>query len=577
MTRETNSQDFSEREPESQDSGTRQSVSRKFAVMLVRAGIWVAPHGAREWGEAILGELGCAASDWEALRWAFGGALVLAESRLEAIVFGSNEQSKDANGASGLKREGLMRKIAFATVGLCAAAMALIFVAPAGRQAIRVSMAQWQNVFFAAGQHEAISQAARLDALAERAKASHDAEGIAFVALHHPDGAQVVRLADQAVAMDPRLTWIYAVAATNDPYLPTDAWADKLRSYDPQNALPNFLTTETIDMELVGRGKQIDSTSDGGAEWTAAMEQAFESPKLDTYADRFMELDRTVMQRYGWNDPTVLRTEYGYVMPTYGAGTLPSYAVYNAAIYANSVMQQGKTQEAAGERAKAKETYAAVARFAEMFTAIHARTRMGLVQREAYERLSALSATDGETSQAALYAVNAREVDQRIEKEKQRLEWEFALEGTIARGANVVKVAGFVAALSVGVLAILAIVLIARLLMSGWAAFRVSRMAANLGAVAAAAFLASTATIYFAYRPYAEMLQGYIETGDVSKFAELHAFLGQTSTALGTSANGVMPGRLFEFWLFVVALMALAAVAVLAKRLMHRVGHGTAI
>jgi hypothetical protein len=548
----------------------RKSSRREFAERLVRAGIRVAPAESREWGRAILGELSCASSDWEALRWAIGGVGVLLENRIKAILFGDGAEKEDGPGADLSKTETVMRRIAFVTIGLCIAAMTLIFVAPAGRRAFQVSLAQWQSIFFAAGEHEVASQAARLEALAKRAEDAHDADGVAFAALHHPDEREGARLADRAVEIDSRLTWIYGVAATNDPYLPVEPWATKLKSYDPQNALPYFLTTERIDMQRVVRGEKVGAVNDETPDWKAAMAAAYESPTLDNYSSRMLELDRRVMGRYGWTDATVMQSEYDYLMPTYGAYSLPTYASWDGSIYAKSVMQSAASLDATGDRKGAAERLAAVARFGEMFSAIHARTSMAPVLREAYERLSALSAKDGNYAQAQLFSMYANRVDERVKSDKQNLEWVFASENVFARGANTVKIAGIVALLSAGVLVILGIVLITRLFAAGWKEFRVSRVVANLSAAAAAALLGSTVAIYLAYRPYAEILQAFIRTGDRRQLPELYAFLDQTSMALGAHANGVVPGRVFDFWLGVAVLGVVVSVVALARRIVHR-------
>jgi hypothetical protein len=300
------------------------------------------------------------------------------------------------------------------------------------------------------------------------------------------------------------------------------------------------------------------------------MAAAYESPTLDNYSSRMLELDRRVMGRYGWTDATVMQSEYDYLMPTYGAYSLPTYASWDGSIYAKSVMQSAASLDATGDRKGAAERLAAVARFGEMFSAIHARTSMAPVLREAYERLSALSAKDGNYAQAQLFSMYANRVDERVKSDKQNLEWVFASENVFARGANTVKIAGIVALLSAGVLVILGIVLITRLFAAGWKEFRVSRVAANLSAAAAAALLGSTVAIYLAYRPYAEILQAFIRTGDRRQLPELYAFLDQTSMALGAHANGVVPGRVFDFWLGVAVLGVVVSVAALARRIVHR-------
>ncbi len=63
----------------------------------------------------------------------------------------------------------------------------------------------------------------KLLALAERARQSRDAQTLAFVALHAgPD--RDVAVADQAVALDPSLTWVYYGVAYR--HRPDHGWKD---------------------------------------------------------------------------------------------------------------------------------------------------------------------------------------------------------------------------------------------------------------------------------------------------------------------------------------------------------------
>jgi hypothetical protein len=156
-------------------------------------------------------------------------------------------------------------------------------------------------------------------ALAERARQSHDARSLAFVALQiGPD--RDVAFADQAVAMDPSLTWIYygvanrhrddhgwkqpAFAAT------LKGWIAKLQAFDPQNAVPYLLEAEAIrDRTEKFPDLYPPFTPDKGdavakqAGWLAAMEKAFTSPQYDGYAARRFDLDRTVLKANGWARP----------------------------------------------------------------------------------------------------------------------------------------------------------------------------------------------------------------------------------------------------------------------------------
>ena len=96
----------------------------------------------------------------------------------------------------------------------------------------------------------------QLRALAERARQNRDAQSLAFVALQSTLEEDIA-LANQAVALDPSLTWIYYDLAykrrfSDQPwkspaFAPTlKDWTLKLEAFDPQNAAPHLLRAEVV-------------------------------------------------------------------------------------------------------------------------------------------------------------------------------------------------------------------------------------------------------------------------------------------------------------------------------------------
>ena len=58
------------------------------------------------------------------------------------------------------------------------------------------------------------------------------------------------RLADEAVHLDPKLTWIYATAGTwNSPSSAIDR-VSALKQWDPQNALPHLFAAQKIGVTV---------------------------------------------------------------------------------------------------------------------------------------------------------------------------------------------------------------------------------------------------------------------------------------------------------------------------------------
>ena len=128
---------------------------------------------------------------------------------------------------------------------------------------------------------------------------------MAFVAVSLRDDQESARLAEEAVQLDPNLTWIYSVVATYHERLANIRdWLPKLERWDPHNGAVRLITTWSID-----RG--FDNLPQKKPQTYAEMEVArrnelaamFECPKFDVYLDRLRELVRRVVQRYGFNDP----------------------------------------------------------------------------------------------------------------------------------------------------------------------------------------------------------------------------------------------------------------------------------
>lgn len=146
---------------------------RQVATLLLRSAIRIAPRETLDWGEAMLGELNHVEGHWAALMWALGGAGVLAKHTLVSFISPGRNPQPAASGGAFFSREGSMRKVTLVTGGACVVAAALFFLAPAFRQAFRVSLAQWHDVFHVTPwNHQP-----ELESLARRAEQKHDSRG----------------------------------------------------------------------------------------------------------------------------------------------------------------------------------------------------------------------------------------------------------------------------------------------------------------------------------------------------------------------------------------------------------------
>src|SRR5882762_8178312 len=268
---------------------------RRIAALLLRFTIWIAPHDTLDWGRGMLSELNHVQGNWAALIWAVGGAGVLAKHALLSVILPGSHRRTISSASELFAKEGPMRKTTLATIGACTVASFLFFFAPIFRQAFHVSLAQWHNVIHVKSVFDSLGPDPdpELETLARRAEKNHDAEGLAFVAARTTNQSESAQLAEKAVHLDPKLTWIYAVVAVQYPSLPEiNQWVPLLQQSDPQNALPNFIVAEKIDIG------EIDQKQAARHAWQDAMAAAFQSPKLDDYVARLTELDRRVLLRY---------------------------------------------------------------------------------------------------------------------------------------------------------------------------------------------------------------------------------------------------------------------------------------
>jgi hypothetical protein len=231
---------------------------RRVAGLLLRFAIWIAPHDTLDWGYGMLSELNHVQGDWAALIWAMGGARVLAKHVLLSVILPGRNRHTVSSAGELFAKEGSMRKTTLAIIGVCAVASFLFFLAPVFRQTLQVSLVQWHDLLHV---HLVLDNQASdpgLEELARKAEQNHDAEGLAFVAVRDGNDSESARLAEEAVHLDPSLTWVYAVVAVLHPGLSEiDRWVPELERWDPQNGLPYFIVAEKIDLDQVDRKNRL--------------------------------------------------------------------------------------------------------------------------------------------------------------------------------------------------------------------------------------------------------------------------------------------------------------------------------
>ncbi|MCU1316863.1 MAG: hypothetical protein JWN63_2185 [Candidatus Acidoferrum typicum] len=543
---------------------------RRVATLLLRFVIWIAPHDTLDWGHAMLGELNHVRGNWAALIWAIGGAGVLAKHAALAAILPDSHRRTISSAEELFAKEGPMRKTTLSASVTCAAASLLFFLAPVFRQAFHVSLAQWHDVLHIRLTLGCQESDPELEALARKAEQNHDAEGLAFAAIRHWNESESARLADKAVHLDPKLTWIYAVIAVQySSPSEIDRWVPELEQWDSQNALPHFIVAEKIDIDQIVREKIPHRLEDQPPAWQDAMAAAFQSPKIDNYLGRLKELDRRVLLRYHVDDPfQILGIDRWY--------GLPSYTAWDTSRYAKSLLESGQALEARGNRKGAFEKYWTVARFGQMIGpsgGFFVRREL----QEAYKRLGALSEKEGNKIEAAFYSSLANQTDIAQQEERIALSKRFNGSDVSHWNAFLVRLSGVMILFSGGLLTICAFAVIVRGRFLRLSSLRPSRLTLALGFGAGIGALISSAMLYISYRPYTEILRRFILKGDEAGLSELSNFLATTQVPLGAQGFIHVWEFVFYFWFGVVLLCIFALLVAVLLRFQHRTRANPAI
>ncbi len=520
---------------------------RRIAGLLLRFGIWIAPHDTLDWGQGIQSELNHLQGNWAALIWAVGGAGVLAKHALLSLIFRSSNRPTIPSGGNLFLKEGPMRKLALAITTACVITSLLFFVAPVFRQAFRVSLLPWQIVF----KTDYRSVSPELQSIVKKAEQDHDAEALAFVAFRHPQSSEGARLADEAVRLDPRLIWVFAIVAVRGSSLPEiDRWVPALERFDPQNALPHLITAEKIDIDQVLRENVPHRAEDEPPAWQSAMAAAFESARLDTYSTQRKELDRRVLIRYHVGDPELTAGDAWF----YG---LPSYGVSDAYRYVELVLASAQVLEAQGDTKAASEKYLAIAHFGKLLGPDVSAWFCKHTQ-QAYTRLAALAAKSSRPAEAAFYGFLAGQEHQTEAQESSSRYRRFSGNQVARWDADLARRSGAVMLLAGALLLATLFAVFLRSRSLRVSSLRPGRLAIAVGVSSSAAFFVSSVVLRLSYQPYSEILQHFIRNGDEAGLTNLRDFLGHVYAPIGSGWLTPRQDYSSYFWLAVIILCALA-------------------
>ncbi len=543
---------------------------RKAATTLLESAIRIAPPEAREWGQAMRGELNYVEGPWAAVMWALGGASVMAKRALVSLFIpGQGIAPDDELFASNIS----LRKAALVASAGCVLGGLLFFGAPPFRQAFRVAMRPWTFAFQIASRNFQPG----FETLAKRAEGNHDPEGLAFCAVRLQKSGASARLADEAVRLDSNLVWVYAVVGLRHPELSEiGPWVEKLERWDPQNALFHLIQAESIERAHFRRGEWSQPSEAQSQAWQSAMAAAFQSPKFDDYLDRVAQLNRRVVPRYGFYDP--------YEVQARDEFDLPASAFENSERFAKSLLHSGADLEARGNRKDARAKYWAVARFGEVIDS-QGRTAFEhwagtTLQSMAYKQLQTSFVTGGDQAAAAHFGYLAAKFDP-VRGEHAGFPGESAFGLYVSsRNAAVVVVSGLMIIVFAGLVMVAASFLIVSSRRGIWPAVQRSKPMATIVVLAGAAgLLFSSITLYLTYRPYWYIFQRAIQIGGRSQTRDLREFLMATQMPPGVPPRPFLdaflyagsPSFLFYVWTGVTLLGVIGLVLIFLRHFLSHI------
>ncbi len=543
---------------------------RQASSVLLEAAIRIAPADTRDWGRAMAAELPQVEGTWGAAMWAVGSTGVLAKEAVISLIVPGRRGPGAVPDDGLLAKSPILRKTALAATGACVLAALFFFASPPFRQAFQVAMAPWHRLtqFSSSGAQPDFSN------LARRAESRHDAEGIAFCAIRSQDSrGENARLADEAVRLDPHLLWVYAVVALRNPALPeAAAWVDRLKQWDPQNALIYLISARLLKQ---GRFHEGPPAPEQERDWENAMAAAYQSTEFDDYLDRVAQITQRVVPRYQFYDPSEVESRAQI--------DIPHYAYEDSERYARMLLAEGEKREAKGDRKGGREQYWAVARFGQLIDyqehSDFERWVGTALQSMAYQRLQASFQKEGDVSQARLFAYLAAKFDPQQGLNPGVSQGSTFGTTTAARNAAVVEMSGLMILIFAGFAALALAILIAGTRRdAGQVTQRVRPVAIIVVLSSAAGMLFSSVTLYLTYRPYWYIFQSAIQTGDRLPSSDLHFFLNDLSTPSGLSPhilrtllNALLysgsPSFLFYVWMGVTLLGVGGLILIVLRRL----------
>lgn len=548
---------------------------RTFARRILGFVVRVCPGETREWGAAMMAELNYVRGPLAAVRWAAGcAATLLRHSAVELVRRAINKPPTVEILPVAL--EGRMKKSTIIFILVFTAASFLFVLTPGFRHALQLSETTWRTVLFPQAGESDVSP--RLLAQIEKqARKTHDAQALAFAALHDSDLPKSGMLAEQAVEWDPQLRWIYAgLVQRRFGTLIADRWIRSLQKWDPDNAVPYLLEARTIRWKEEAKNNwRPDQTSLPDLPgWVAAMRKAFAAEKYNCYLPSMISLDRTVLARFHvWNPYAVLDD------------VASSYFVRYSDIkaYADAFpLREGQDLESKGEFPAAEQRYWSVVRFGHLLelqgetNADHfAATNL---EYEAYQRLLPLAEKQKGLTEASLLRFEIARLEQSLGMPSNghaRSGWGGNLNQRRALLWMTRGMGGEAATVQISTLLFLISGLVLLVLCLYAFTNRPRRQdrtgspnsaVSTIGIVSATCLFLSSVSLYLSFRPYHDLFNHFMAGGSARSLATFASF--------GITTREFLPAynlRVY-FWYAVIGVGVIALLLVLARHLRHSPG-----
>ena len=392
------------------------------------------------------------------------------------------------------------------------------------------------------------------------------ARTLAYVALHSRNDEQAVHAAEKAIALDPRFTWICARVSHATYLMPgydPHPWIERLKAWDPQNALPYLLEAsastygnwETRWSRYNAATPDLRRALAAEPSWRGPMEKAFAAERIDLYESQLFELNRQVLQEQGLDRPDLLMVA-GLARPKLDLVSVQSFTDF-------LVKDVGESAEKAGRPGEALAAYWTVVRFWERLNAgtdYLSRWHIEKARREPYQQLTALLRREGRADEAAtIEAALTPFPDDELIRERERAPGESVAK----RAARIVLISGVFLA----VFAMVSLVWIISILILRWSPSfsRAMNRVASVLCFSPAALLLAALTFFLGFYPYAQPMKRFASAHEVT--AAYSPFLHSLWISLGYISDIWFSDMFWpSIWCVVVALLGALALRWAAHR-----------